>query len=94
MAITEREAAMLEFERSWWKHPGAKDAAIRETFEVGAVTYYAELNALIGREDALVAEPMLVRRLRRLRDGRIASRERCYFAATSGPSDRSIHAQK
>lgn len=61
---------MLEFERSWWKHPGAKDAAIRAAFGVGAVTYYAELNALIGREDALAHDPMCVRRLRRLRAGR------------------------
>lgn len=68
--LTETEAEMLAFERLWWKHAGAKESAIRDRFGISATVYYALLNALIDRPEALAAEPLLVRRLRRLREGR------------------------
>jgi len=36
MQLTDDDKAVLDFERSWWKHPGAKEAAIRETFDLSA----------------------------------------------------------
>lgn len=61
---------MLELERSWWKHPGRKEGTIREQFDISPTRYYAALNRLIDRPEALAADPMLVKRLRRLRDAR------------------------
>lgn len=68
--LTERERAILGFERKWWQYAGAKEQAIRELFSMSATRYYQVLNALIDRHDALVFDPMLVKRLRRVRAAR------------------------
>ena len=68
--LSERDLRILEFERQWWKYAGAKETAVREQFDMSATRYYQVLNALIDREEALVADPLLVRRLRRLRAAR------------------------
>ena len=65
--LTETERQMLELERSWWKYAGAKETAVREQFDMSATRYYQVLNALIDRPEALEHDPLLVRRLRRLR---------------------------
>jgi hypothetical protein len=65
-----RAAAILAFEAQWWKHPGAKEQAIRERFEMSPNRYYQVLNALIDRPAALAQDPVLVARLRRLRQSR------------------------
>ncbi|WP_369132598.1 DUF3263 domain-containing protein [Modestobacter sp. I12A-02662] len=62
-----REREMLAFERQWWRYAGAKEAAIRERFGLSATRYYQVLNALVDRPEALAADPLLVRRLRRMR---------------------------
>ena len=65
--LSERDRMLLEFERQWWKYAGAKENAIRELFDMSATRYYQVLNALIDSEDALAFDPMLVKRLRRMR---------------------------
>ena len=65
--LSPRDAAMLDFERQWWKYAGAKEQAVREKFDMSATRYYQVLNALIDRPEALAHDPLLVRRLRRLR---------------------------
>ena len=70
--LSERDSEILEFERHWWKYAGAKEQAVREKFDMSSTRYYQVLNALIDRPEALEADPLLVRRLRRLR----ASRQR------------------
>ncbi len=72
--LTRREHDMLSFERQWWRHAGAKDTAIRDRFGVTPTRYYQVLNALLDRPDALAADPLLVRRLRRLRAARQRTR--------------------
>jgi len=66
--LTDREREILAFERQWWRFAGAKEQAIRELFGLSATRYYQVLNALIDRPAALTADPMLVKRLRRLRN--------------------------
>jgi hypothetical protein len=70
--LSERDQAILDFERQWWKYAGAKEQAVRDLFEMSATRYYQVLNALIDRPEALVYDPMLVRRLRRLRASRLS----------------------
>ncbi len=70
--LTRRDRDILAFERQWWKYAGAKEQAIRDLFGMSATRYYQVLNALIDTPEALAADPMLVKRLRRLR----ASRQR------------------
>jgi Protein of unknown function (DUF3263) len=72
--LTELEAKILEFERQWWRYSGAKESAIKELFDLTPPSYYQLLNNLIDRDDALLASPMLVKRLRRLREARTTQR--------------------
>jgi hypothetical protein len=75
-----RDAEILAFERQWWKFAGAKEQAIRDKFQMSATRYYQILNALIDKPEALVHDPLLVKRLRRLR----ASRQRLRSAKRLG----------
>ncbi|HST47188.1 DUF3263 domain-containing protein [Jatrophihabitans sp.] len=70
--LTRRDREILAFERQWWKYAGVKEQAIRELFDMSSTRYYQVLNSLIDTPEALAADPMLVKRLRRLR----ASRQR------------------
>ncbi len=72
--LTRREYDILAFERQWWKYAGAKEDAIKELFAMSATRYYQVLNALVDRPEALAADPMLVKRLRRLRASRQKAR--------------------
>ncbi len=72
--LTRREHDILSFERQWWKYAGAKEEAIKELFSMSATRYYQVLNALVDRPEALAADPMLVKRLRRLRASRQKAR--------------------
>ncbi len=77
--LTAREREMLSFERQWWRAAGAKETAIRDLFGLSPTRYYQVLNALVDRPDALATDPLLVRRLRRVRAARQRTR------STRGP---------
>lgn len=68
--LSERDSQILDFERQWWRYAGAKDEAIRELFDLNATRYYQILNSLLDNPAALEHDPMLVKRLRRMRDQR------------------------
>jgi hypothetical protein len=68
--LSERDQEILAFERLWWKYAGAKEQAIRDQFGMSATRYYQVLNVLIDRPQALAFDPLLVKRLRRLRAAR------------------------
>lgn len=68
--LSERDQQILAFERLRWKYAGAKELAIRDQFSMSATRYYQVLNALIDRPEALAFDPLLVKRLRRLRSAR------------------------
>lgn len=72
--LAERDQRILEFERQWWKFAGAKEQAIREQFDMSATRYYQVLNALIDQPEALNFDPMLVKRLQRMRAARQRAR--------------------
>ncbi|MGQ0669281.1 MAG: DUF3263 domain-containing protein [Actinomycetota bacterium] len=68
--LDERSRDILDFERDWWRDPGPKERAVRERFGLSAARYHQLLNRTIDLPDALAYDPMLVRRLRRLRETR------------------------
>jgi hypothetical protein len=72
--LSARDREVLDFERQWWKYAGAKEQAVREKFDMSSTRYYQVLNALIDRPAALAHDPLLVRRLRRLRAARQRAR--------------------
>ncbi len=70
MSLTERDQRILDFERAWWAEPGVKETAILERFELSASRYYQILGELLDAPEAMQYDPLLVRRLRRMRDNR------------------------
>jgi hypothetical protein len=75
-ALSEREQRILAFEARWWKHAGAKEQAIRDSFELSSTRYYQLLNAILDNPAAMQHDPVLVGRLRRLRSTRARTRRR------------------
>ncbi|MBE3074336.1 MAG: DUF3263 domain-containing protein [Actinobacteria bacterium] len=78
--LSDRDREIIAFERQWWKYAGAKEQAISELFDMSATRYYQVLNALIDNPVALEADPMLIKRLHRLR----ATRQRARSARRLG----------
>ena len=74
MVLTDRDRAILDFERSWWSEPGPKEVAIRQRFDLSTTRYYEILNELLDAPEALEYEPLVVRRLRRVRERRRRAR--------------------
>jgi hypothetical protein len=72
--LSARDTEILTFERQWWKFAGAKEQAIRDKFQMSATRYYQVLNALIDKPEALAQDPLLIKRLRRLRATRQRNR--------------------
>ena len=68
--LSDQDRAILDLERLWWKYSGAKEQVIRDNFNMSPTQYYQVLNALIDSESALMHDPLLVKRLRRIRSQR------------------------
>lgn len=83
MALSERERAILEFERSWWKESRPKEAAIRDRLGLAPTTYYRQLAVLAESAEAREYDPLLVLRLRRERS--LRRRERFEGRSAGGP---------
>jgi hypothetical protein len=86
MALSERERAILDFEREWWTQPGSKEESIRRRFSLSATRYYQLLGGLVDSDDADAYDPLVVRRLRRGRDQR--RRARYEGRSAGGPPSR------
>lgn len=82
--LDRRAREILDFEREWWRYAGAKEQAVKERFQVSPTRYYQLLNRVIDDEQAVQYDPMLVKRLRRLR----ASRQRQRAARRLGADAR------
>ena len=72
--LDRRDREILAFERQWWKYAGAKEQAIRELFDMSPTRYYQVLNALLDKPEAMAADPLLIKRLSRLRTSRQRTR--------------------
>ncbi|QUW19869.1 DUF3263 domain-containing protein [Agrococcus sp. Marseille-Q4369] len=69
-AREQRIRRVLDFEGGWTSHGGAKARAIRAEFGWTTTRYYQVLDGLLETPEALRHDPMLVRRLLRVREGR------------------------
>ena len=74
MSLTERERAVLDFERTWWTLDGTREELIRARFDCTPEAFALELGALVDSPDALAHDPLVVHRLRRQRDRKRRSR--------------------
>jgi hypothetical protein len=73
-SLDERARAVLDFEREAWKLSTTKERAIRRRFGFSPARYHQLLHRAIDEPAALRYDPMLVRRLRRLRELRRRAR--------------------
>lgn len=74
--LSARDVAILAFECQSWRHAGVKEQSVRAEFGISAARYYQLLGALIDSPLALVHDPMLVKRLQRMREARSRARAR------------------
>jgi uncharacterized protein DUF3263 len=72
--LDQRSREVLDFEREAWKLSVTKERAIRARFGFSPSRYHQLLHKVIDRPEALVYDPMLVRRLRRVREVRRRAR--------------------
>jgi hypothetical protein len=86
--LNSRETDILDFERTWWKHAGVKEQAIRERFDMSATRYYQLLNELLEKPEAMDHDPILVKRLKRLRTYRQRQRVARLLGAEYSPGRR------
>ena len=86
--LTQRDLDILDFERTWWKHAGVKEQAIKERFEMSATRYYQVLNELLEQPAAMEYDPILVKRLKRLRVYRQRQRVARLLGAEYSPQKR------
>lgn len=77
--LSERDARILDFERTAPRHRGSKERAIRSEFQFSAARYYQLLNSVIDSPAAYAEDPLLVGRLRRARGLRTSR-----FTSTAG----------
>jgi hypothetical protein len=88
MGLSQRDVEMLDFERSWWKHAGVKEQAIKDRFDMSATRYYQLLNELLEQPEAMDYDPILVKRLKRLRVYRQRQRVARLLGAEYQPNKR------
>jgi Protein of unknown function (DUF3263) len=88
MELSQRDIDILDFERSWWKHAGAKDRAIKERFDMSATRYYQLLSELLENPAAMAHDPILIKRLKRLRLYRQRQRVARLLGAQYSPGQR------
>jgi len=73
--LNERERAILDFESSCRLRGWAKEEQIRQTLGMSPARYYQLLVRMLDSVDAQAYDPLLMGRLRRLRDrGRAGGR--------------------
>lgn len=68
MALSDRDRAILEFERGWWLEPGTKEAALRAQLDLSPSRYRELLYAIVDSPEALAFDPLVVRRTRKVRE--------------------------
>jgi hypothetical protein len=85
--LDDAELRVLDFERAWTDRVGNREAAIRSEFGVSPARYYQMLYALLESPLAVRHDPLLVRRLQRLRDARRRARARTFLTETQDRTD-------
>jgi Protein of unknown function (DUF3263) len=86
MALSDRDRAVLDFERGWRLVPSAKGSAIRERLGLSPTRYYQVLRRLADDPDAAAYDPLVVHRLRRAR--RLRRRARVLGRSTTSGHGR------
>lgn len=73
-ALSEQDELILALEHRLFIRAGSKEQAIRDELGCSAVRYYWRLNQLLDSPAALARDPVLIGRLRRLREVHVRRR--------------------
>ena len=65
MTLTERDIAIINFERSAWKSSQTKHQSIRQAFSISPSRYYQLRDSLLDNPEALQFDPLVIKRLQR-----------------------------
>jgi hypothetical protein len=68
MALSDRDRAILDFERDWWLEPGTKEAAIRVRLDLSPSRYRELLYGIVDDPESMDVDPLVVRRVRKVRE--------------------------
>lgn len=68
--LSDLDAAILDFEETAPRSIGRKEEAIRAQLDISPVRYHQRLNLLLDAPAAAQSHPLLVARLRRVREER------------------------
>lgn len=82
MALSERDRAILDCAAVAYRYEGIREQVIRARFDIGATRFWQIVGALLDDEDALEYAPVLVNRLRRIRDQRRLDRSASRLGVT------------
>lgn len=82
MDLTDREKAMIDFARRWYRYAGAQEQAMRDEFDLSATRFWAIFNLLLDRPEALAYDGPTINRYRRMREARQAARSARRLSAT------------
>ncbi len=74
MELTERDLKILDLEQNWWTRAGSKHQQIADSLDLSITRYHEILDEVIDSPAAMNHDPLLVLRLRRMRDERRRSR--------------------
>lgn len=72
--LAESDRAVLDLAARTYRHEGAREQAVHDELGMTATRFYQRVNVLLDNPDAYVAEPVLIKRLRRVRQARQADR--------------------
>ena len=78
MELSKRDLQILDLEQNWWTRPGSKHEQVASELDLSITRYHEILDELIDSPPALRHDPLLVLRLRRMRDDRRRSRRFVY----------------
>lgn len=74
--LDDEALAILQLEQRHYRRIGAKHAAIRAELGITPIRYFQRLTQLLDDPDAAVVAPMVIGRLRRVRDRAAEQRRR------------------
>lgn len=72
--LDDDEKAMLELADAHFKYPGAREARMREQFDLSPTLFWLQVDRLLNYPPTLAWNPMLTGRLRRLQEKRRRAR--------------------
>jgi hypothetical protein len=68
--LSEKDIRILDFEAGWWHFPEPKDRAIRDYLGMSSTRYYQALRRLVDDDEAERRYPLVIKRLRRMKEER------------------------